>query len=265
MSLTRNVLFTAALLPLLAQAEVQVVDNSAQLGGYANNAYGNNTAYAGGPATAPSAQGGLFLQLQQMEQELTRLRGMVEEQQYKIQQLERDSKERYDDLNSRLGSGAPVAPAQAGSGAVDASQAPTPPVAQQSAPAASAAPADPEKEKLYYEAAFDLIKNKDFDNAVKAFNAFLRKYPQSAYAGNAQYWLGEVHLAQGNLQEAGKAFALVNQNYASHAKVSDALYKLGVVEQRLGNADKARTIFQQVAAQYPSSSAAGLAKRELGQ
>ncbi|MCJ8167995.1 tol-pal system protein YbgF [Atopomonas sediminilitoris] len=264
MSLPRIALFTAVALPLWVNAEVQVVDSSATMGGNYNNAYDNSGAYAGGSVAAPSAQGGLFLQLQQMEQELTRLRGMVEEQQYKIQQLERDSQERYDDLNSRLGQGGAAAAATAGQAA---SQTPAPVNAAQTptAPVQPAAEADPEKEKLYYEAAFDLIKNKDFDNAIKAFSAFLRKYPQSQYAGNAQYWLGEVHLAQGGLQEAGKAFALVNQNYASHPKVSDALYKLGVVEQRLGNADKAKAIFQQVAGQYPNSSAAGLARRELGQ
>ena len=57
---------------------------------------------------------------------------------------------------------------------------------------------DPAKEKLYYDAAFDLIKSKDFDKASQAFNAFLRKYPNSQYSGNAQYWLGEdVYKRQG--------------------------------------------------------------------
>jgi TolA-binding protein len=56
--------------------------------------------------------------------------------------------------------------------------------------AASSEPGDPAKEKLYYDAAFDLIKAKDFDKASQAFAAFLRKYPNSQYAGNAQYWLG---------------------------------------------------------------------------
>jgi TolA-binding protein len=67
-------------------------------------------------------------------------------------------------------------------------------------PAASSEPGDPAKEKLYYDAAFDLIKAKDFDKASQAFTAFLRKYPNSQYAGNAQYWLGEVNLAKGDLQ-----------------------------------------------------------------
>jgi tol-pal system protein YbgF len=139
---------------------------------------------------------------------------------------------------------------------------------QAAAPVAPAAPAngapgDPAKEKLFYDAAFDLIKAKDFAKADQAFSAFLRKYPTSQYAGNAQYWLGEVKLAQGDLQGAGRAFAQVSQGYPSHQKVADSLYKLADVEQRLGNPDKARGILQQVIAQYPGTSAAQLAQRDL--
>ena len=108
-----------------------------------------------------------------------------------------------------------------------------------------------------------MIKVKDFDKASQAFAAFLRKYPNSQYAGNAQYWLGEVNLAKGDLQGAGQAFARVSQSYPSHAKVPDSLFKLADVEQRLGHADKAKAILQQVISQYPGSSAAQLAQRDL--
>ena len=131
------------------------------------------------------------------------------------------------------------------------------------APAASSEPGDPAKEKLYYDAAFDLIKAKDFDKASQAFTAFLRKYPNSQYAGNAQYWLGEVNLAKGDLQGAGQAFAKVSQLYPKHAKVPDSLYKLADVERRLGHTDKVKGILQQVVAQYPGTSAAQLAQRDL--
>ncbi len=145
-------------------------------------------------------------------------------------------------------------------GAVNANGTPTPPAAQQQA---SAEPGDPAKEKLYYDAAFDLIKAKDFDKASQAFSAFLNRYPNSQYAGNAQYWLGEVNLAKGDLQAAGQAFAKVSQAYPSHPKVPDSLFKLADVERRLGHNDKARGILQQVIAQYPGSSAAQLAQRDL--
>lgn len=254
-------------LPLAAWAAVPVVEDAASdgSGSYPPAGYGTTGAYAGGGVTAPaSAQGELFMQLQQMQEEMSRLRGMVEEQQNEIQRLKQEGLERYQDLDRRIAggaTGAPATPDSSNAGAINAGVAPVQPAAQQ--PAASSEPGDPAKEKLYYDAAFDLIKAKDLDKAGQAFNAFLRKYPQSQYAGNAQYWLGEVSLTKGDLQGAGQAFAKVSQLYPTHNKVPDSLYKLADVEQRLGHNDKAKGILQQVIAQYPNSTAAQLAQRDL--
>lgn len=258
--------------PLAVWAAVPVTDSNS---GYNNSGssyppagYGTNGAYAGGAATsAPSAQGELFNQLQRMQDQLAQQQGAIEVLQNQVNQLKQEGLERYQDLDRRIGAGvAPAAtpdnsaaggaPSAAAGGAAAAG-------AAAAAPAASSEPGDPAKEKLYYDAAFDLIKAKDFDKASQAFTAFLRKYPNSQYAGNAQYWLGEVNLAKGDLQGAGQAFAKVSQLYPKHAKVPDSLYKLADVERRLGHTDKVKGILQQVVAQYPGTSAAQLAQRDL--
>jgi tol-pal system protein YbgF len=247
-------------LPLLAQAEVPVVDGNSS-GSYPSSGYGGGTYAGGGASASASAQGELFMQLQQMQSEISQLRGILEEQQNEIQTLKREGLERYQDLDSRIQSGAAGATNQIpADGAINAAGSPVPPTGQA---AVGGEAADPAKEKLYYEAAFDLIKAKDFDKASQAFNAFLRKYPNSQYAGNAQYWLGEVYLVKGDLQSAGKAFASVSQAYPTHVKVPDSLYKLADVERRLGNLEKAKGIWRQIVAQYPGSSAAQLAQQDL--
>ena len=258
--------------PLAVWAAVPVEDSNS---GYNNSGssyppagYGTNGAYAGGAATsAPSAQGELFNQLQRMQDQLAQQQGAIEVLQNQVNQLKQEGLERYQDLDRRIGAGvtpaatpdnssAGGAPSAAAGGAAAGA-------AASQAPAASSEPGDPAKEKLYYDAAFDLIKAKDFDKASQAFSAFLRKYPNSQYAGNAQYWLGEVNLAKGDLQGAGQAFAKVSQLYPKHAKVPDSLYKLADVERRLGHTDKVKGILQQVVAQYPGTSAAQLAQRDL--
>ncbi|GAA0253170.1 MULTISPECIES: tol-pal system protein YbgF [Pseudomonas] len=258
--------------PLAVWAAVPVEDSNS---GYNNSGssyppagYGTNGAYAGGAATsAPSAQGELFNQLQRMQDQLAQQQGAIEVLQNQVNQLKQEGLERYQDLDRRIGAGvtpaatpdnssAGGAPSAAAGGAAAGA-------AASQAPAASSEPGDPAKEKLYYDAAFDLIKAKDFDKASQAFTAFLRKYPNSQYAGNAQYWLGEVNLAKGDLQGAGQAFAKVSQLYPKHAKVPDSLYKLADVERRLGHTDKVKGILQQVVAQYPGTSAAQLAQRDL--
>ncbi|MBY8970187.1 tol-pal system protein YbgF [Pseudomonas sp. P867] len=260
-----------SLAPLAVWAAVPVTDSNS---GYNNSGssyppagYGTNGAYAGGAATsAPSAQGELFNQLQRMQDQLAQQQGTIEVLQNEVRQLKQEGLERYQDLDRRIGAG--VAPAatpdnSAAGGAPSAAAGGAAAGAAAAAPAASSEPGDPAKEKLYYDAAFDLIKAKDFDKASQAFTAFLRKYPNSQYAGNAQYWLGEVNLAKGDLQGAGQAFAKVSQLYPKHAKVPDSLYKLADVERRLGHTDKVKGILQQVVAQYPGTSAAQLAQRDL--
>lgn len=265
-----------SLAPLAAWAAVPVVEDNS---GYNNSGtsyppagYGTNGAYAGGGVSAPvSAQGELFNQLQQMQEQIARQQGVIEVLQNDVARMKQENLERYQDLDRRIGTGvapaatpdnsstggdlnAPGAAAGAAAGAGAAAA---------QAPATGSEPADPAKEKLYYDAAFDLIKAKDFDKASQAFAAFLRKYPNSQYAGNAQYWLGEVNLAKGDLQGAGQAFAKVSQLYPKHAKVPDSLYKLADVERRLGHTDRVKGILQQVVSQYPGTSAAQLAQRDL--
>ena len=132
----RNCRRTLALLtlalPLAAVAEVPVLESSSMPQGgssYPPSGYGTAGAYAGDGAQAPaSAQGMLFNQLQQMQQEIAQLRGMLEEQQNEIQRLKQESLERYQDLDQRLSSGAgSAAPAQnSANGAINANGTPTP-------------------------------------------------------------------------------------------------------------------------------------------
>ena len=263
--------FVALTLPLTAVAQVPVVeyDSGGASGdsGYSTAAPASGGVQAGGGAVAPSsAQGMLFMQLQQMQGEIAQLRGMLEEQQNQIQRLQQEGLERYQELDQRLmnaGSGASSTTQNSSAAGANAGSSTAASNGGGAQAAASDQSADPEREKLYYDAAFDLIKAKDFDKASQAFSAFLRKYPNSRYAGNAQYWLGEVNLAQGDLQGAGQAFAKVSQAYPQHAKVPDSLYKLADVELRLGNQEKAQQMLRQVIAQYPDSSAAQLAQRQL--
>lgn len=199
-----------------------------------------------------SAQAQLFMQLQQMQKEIAELRGLVEEQQNRLERLAEDSKDRYQALDSRL-SAANVHNGQ-----------PETVTSQDSTPAAPAVePGDPAKEQQYYEAAYSLIQARDFGRAQQAFNAFLGRYPQGKFAANAHYWLGEIGLVEDNLQMAGRSFATVIESWPEHSKVPDSTYKLAVVEQRMGRFERAEALFSEVIERFPNSSAANLARQGL--
>ena len=206
------------------------------------------------PPTAPAADdiGGLFNQVQQLQQEVMRLNGIVEQQTYELRQLKEQSLERYLDIDRRLASAAAPAGANASAAAPAASR-------QPASGAASAVEQPGEAEA--YRAAYALVRGQEFAAAVPAFTRFLQNFPDGRYAPNAYYWLGELYLVlePADPEAARQSFMLLLGQYPSHAKIPDALYKLGRVHYIKGNPERAREFLERVRRDYPDSSAARLA------
>jgi tol-pal system protein YbgF len=129
--------------------------------------------------------------------------------------------------------------------------------------AASGAPVGDVNDKVSYQAAFDLLKESQYDRAVAAFQSFLSTYPNSQLADNAQYWLGEAHYVNKSFPEALAAFQRVVENYPQSRKLADALLKIGFCDYELKRFPAAREVLTQVAAKFPDTAAAGLAKQRL--
>jgi tol-pal system protein YbgF len=145
-------------------------------------------------------------------------------------------------------------------GSMSATPAPTP----EKAASSDAKEAQvPESEKQEYQQAYDDLRNGRTSNAITGFNAYIANHPGSAYASNAQYWLGEAHRVNMDNASARKAFNAVVETYAGSAKVPDALLKLGYIEMEEKNPTKAREILTRVTTEFPSSKAAALAQNKL--
>lgn len=224
------------------------------------------------PAAAASSGGGsvsseLFLKLQQMEQEILELRGRIEEQSHDIEQLKTRQKEHYLDFDRRINElKSPAAPAAASEAA------PAPPAATASQPSAptaanppatapppSAAAATGNVEEAY-KSAYQLVKERRFDEARSSFEAFVQRFPKGDYTANAYYWLGELYLLKSDWEAARRAFVKVIGDYPQHPKTPDAMYKLGVVYHKMGQNDRAKEMLQKTRTIFPDSSAARLAE-----
>lgn len=129
--------------------------------------------------------------------------------------------------------------------------------------AAAAAPNNVDQKA--YLAAFQLLKGGQYPAAITAFERFLQEHPQSPYAANSQYWVGEAHYVQRSFDAAWTAFAQVLSQYPDSAKAADALLKQGLVRVEQGKPGEARKLFEQVGTRYPNSTAARLAKERLGE
>ena len=205
-----------------------------------------------------SAQGASesFYQLQLLQQEVSQLRGLVEEQSYEIKRLKQQRLDDYISLDRRISSMGGLA-STSNSNSKGASDKP---IVNTDSTAVN--PATNANELTLYQAAVDLsLKQKDYQKGAQAFNKYLETYPNGRYMANSQYWLGELALLEGNLESAREWFSLVVTKSPKHDKVSDASYKLGTVYHKLGDSDKANELLSSVAA--GSSSASRLAKGYL--
>lgn len=215
---------------------------------YPTTSYGLNNAPAATTAAAPAPMSGdpanvgnLLYQVQQLQQEVMQLNGKIEEQAYEIRTLKEQSLERYVDLDRRVS-------ALAGGGAAAAAVPATGPAPSAAAGGGSAQPGEADA----YRAAYALVRGQQFNEAVGAFNQFLRDYPAGKFAPNAHYWLGELYLVvqPPDPESARQSFQLLIDQYPDNAKVPDALYKLGRVHFMKGNRERSREYLDRVIAEY---------------
>ena len=199
---------------------------------------------------------------QQLQLEVREVRDLVERQGYEIEMLKKANKDSYADTDRRLraleqsaAGAAPVAP-MTGNAQPDA---PAPP----SVPEAQASAAEPAGEQPAYDQAFGLLKAGKYDQAIKSFDGFVKKYPASPNVPNAQYWSGEARYVQGDLKGAMSQFELVVKGAPAHPKVPDALLKIGYLFYDQKNFSKARETLSKVKDQFPGSQAANLAEQRL--
>lgn len=239
-----------------------------------------------------SAAAAAEVRFQQLEKEIRRLTGQIEEQNYKIRQLQEKLETVTGDLGVRISAlengSAPLDVRPAVSLGEEPSEARTgqnaqdlgaPPMGATDNARDMTATNTQEKElgepqtlgtlrtsqagqevssqdaaPRAYDAAYAHIKNRDFGQAEKAFAAFMRNYPDSPLVSNAQYWYGETFYVRGNYEKAARIFAEGYQNYPKSSKAASNLLKLGMSLAGMGKTEDACIAYQQLEKEYSKSS-----------
>ena len=200
----------------------------------------------------------LIERIHDLQNTMSELTGLVEEQAHKINRLEKA-------FNALQGSSEELARDQQAKAPIKETLQ-RPPVAEK-AEASGQQVKTEQVEKLdhnqAYKKAFELMQAKKYDLAIKAFNDYLSTYPQSIYLPNVNYWLGEIHLLYGHYDLAKKNFQEVIDKYPKHAKIPDALLKLAMI-QRDSNSKQADILFKRLEQEFPTSTAAHLARVHTG-
>jgi tol-pal system protein YbgF len=118
-------------------------------------------------------------------------------------------------------------------------------------------------EQRSYDAAFGLFKEADYKNASAALSAFVVNYPQSAYAGAAQYWLGNSYYAQRDCKSTITTLQGMVKAFPDHPKSPDAMLNISACQLELKDKPASKKTLEALIAQYPESDAAKTAKNRL--
>ena len=190
-----------------------------------------------------------YKQIEQLLQQVQELRGLLEEQAHGLEQMRKQQRERYLDLDNRINRLAVVGTETPAGAKV----------------AADTSVKTLDDDKKTYTKAKGLMKDRKYHEAVEVLSVLLERSPDSVYAPYSNYWLGELYMALSppELVQAEANFNIVLSKYPKHKKVPDVLYKLGKLYDQKGNPGAAKTSLQRLVDQYPTSQAAGLARKYL--
>lgn len=191
----------------------------------------------------------LVQEVEQLRAEIARLRGESEVHGNQIDQLGKRQTALYSDVDARLN---------------DLKSAPSP--APTVAPIDEATPAAPESaddEAASYEAALALFRTANYPDAITRFREFVRQWPDSQLASNAQYWIGHAFYALKDYKTALAQHQKLLITYPLSAKVPDALLNMATNQLQLNDTAGAKRTLDKLVADYPGSNAAALAQKRL--
>mmetsp|Transcript_22609 Transcript_22609/g.70190 ORF Transcript_22609/g.70190 Transcript_22609/m.70190 type:complete len:277 (-) Transcript_22609:391-1221(-) len=190
-------------------------------------------------------------QLDTLQSDVDELRGSIELHNHQLEQILERQRELYLELENRFSNLSQQTASVGNSVGVVATN------------TQATVPAGQSEEQAYQSAVNLILKDRNYDEAIPAFQTFLSNFPSSSYTDNAHYWLGQLLFNKQDWDGARKQFESVVNNFAESPKRADAILKLGMVEKSVSNKAKAKRLFEQVVAEYPDSTPSRLANEQL--
>ncbi|MDR0822392.1 MAG: tol-pal system protein YbgF [Endomicrobium sp.] len=114
-----------------------------------------------------------------------------------------------------------------------------------------------------YQEAYTDFSAKKYDLAYDEFKVFLAKNPQSSFAANAQFYMGECFFIKKQWQQAADEYIKVDKNYSKSDVAVQSLLKLGLSYEYLGRKKEATAVFASIVKKFPQSPEALTAKEKI--
>ena len=114
-----------------------------------------------------------------------------------------------------------------------------------------------------YQQALDLIKQKNYKDAKKTLRTYIEKHPHGKRVANAYFWMGECEYNLQRFEEAILEYQKVISRYPKSNKVPDSLLKQGIAFAKLGDNESAKIVLNKLIKKYPKSPQVSVAKKKL--
>lgn len=119
-----------------------------------------------------------------------------------------------------------------------------------------------EVEKLFQVAMTDFNAGR-YDIAMGTFNNISTQFPNTSVAQDAEYWTAECYYATKKYNDAEKAYLAYIKKYPQGSKLCVALYKIGLVYNKQ-NKEKSKTMaWKKLLEQCPDSQEASVVKAQM--
>jgi len=277
LALTFGVLLS---LPVLAQDTQGLVDRLNRMERDLNTlqaqVYRGGTPSKGSGGSDSSLNGNAYSvldgRISELEERLRDVTGQMEQNQNALRQLQskldrmqQDNEFRFKQIEDKQNASPPApAPGPANEAPDGNKQGPGSPPGFLGHPAAGASASPPpaagtllpagKTAAEQYDYARGLLQNSDYDNAAKAFQAFVQQHPQDPLAGSAAYWLGQIAYVQGHFDQAAVIFLDAYQKYPKSAHVAESLLKVGLSMGQLGKKKEACAALHRFQTEFPDAS-----------
>jgi tol-pal system protein YbgF len=187
----------------------------------------------------------LLSQVEQLNQELSRVKGELEVATHNIANTQQRQRDLYADTDTRLrqlegaASQAPVGGEAATQSEVSA------------------------EEVAEFDAAMALVKASKHREAFEALNKFIQAHPASPRLPDAQYALGYAQFSLKNYKAAIATQEKLLQQFPDHAKAPEAMFNIANSQIQLSDVEGAKKSLRILLAQYPKSAVASNAQQRL--
>ncbi len=116
-----------------------------------------------------------------------------------------------------------------------------------------------------YDSAYQLFKDKRYKESREKFEVFIKEYPKTDLADNAQFWIAESYYNEKDFESAILSYETLLKKYPDSDKASGGMLKQGYAFAEIGDAKTGKIILNKLVEKYPNAKDAEAAKKKIAE